>query len=229
MTNIRSKTKPRPRPRSSSSKNRTNKAAHGGRGSLRIIGGQWRGRRLPIVEVNNLKPTPDRVRETLFNWLQADIGGSHCVDLFAGSGALAFEALSRGAASVIAVDSSRDACEQLRQSAAELGTDRLQVVCSDVDRFLAQQLTAEQPKWQILFVDPPYELGCPPPQWPAIIDHPQLADEALIYLESHARDQDNPVDEPSDNNANRWTQLRNKVAGEVCYRLLQRQPATVSQ
>ena len=195
------------------------KNLHGRRGSLRIIGGQWRGRRLPVAEVKDLKPTPDRVRETLFNWLQADIVGSHCVDLFAGSGALAFEALSRGAASVIAVDSSRDACAQMRASAAALGTDRLQVICADVDQFLKQPTNPEQPDWQILFVDPPYDLGCPPPQWPAIIDHPQLATEALIYLESHSRDQRNPVE----NSGNRWTELRNKVAGEVCYRLLQRQ------
>ena len=229
MANARSKPKPPSRPR----KNKANKSAHGGRGSLRIIGGQWRGRRLPIVEVQHLQPTPDRVRETLFNWLQADIPGSHCVDLFAGSGALAFEALSRGAASVIAVDSSRDACEQLRQSAAELGTDRLQVVCSDVDQFLNQQLNVEQPKWQILFVDPPYGLGCPPPQWPAISGHPQLSDEALIYLESHARDQHNVIggcaDQTKIQPSADWTQLRNKVAGEVCYRLLQRQPTVVSQ
>ena len=195
------------------------KPLHGGRGSLRIIGGQWRGRRLPIAEIKDLKPTPDRVRETLFNWLQADISGSHCVDLFAGSGALAFEALSRGAASVIAVDSSRDACAQMRASAAALGTDRLQVICADVDQFLKQPTNPEQPDWQILFVDPPYDLGCPPPQWPAIIDQPQLAADALIYLESHSRDQHNPVE----NSGNRWAELRNKVAGEVCYRLLQRQ------
>ncbi|MBL4623195.1 MAG: 16S rRNA (guanine(966)-N(2))-methyltransferase RsmD [Immundisolibacteraceae bacterium] len=195
------------------------KQPHGGSGSLRIIGGQWRGRRIPIVEVKNLKPTPDRVRETLFNWLQADINGSHCVDLFAGSGALAFEALSRGAASVIAVDSSHDACDQMRQSAAELGTDRLQVICADVDHFLNLPIKADQPDWQILFVDPPYDLGCPPPQWPAIIDHPKLSIEALIYLESHARDQHNAIE----NTDNHWAQIRNKVAGEVCYRLLQRQ------
>ena len=195
------------------------KPLHGGRGSLRIIGGQWRGRRLPIAEVKDLKPTPDRVRETLFNWLQADISGSHCVDLFAGSGALAFEALSRGAASVIAVDSSHDACAQMRASAAALGTDRLQVVCADVDQFLKQPTNPEQPDWQILFVDPPYDLGCPPPQWPAIIGQPQLAADALIYLESHSRDQRNPVE----NSDNLWAELRNKVAGEVCYRLLQRQ------
>ncbi len=195
-----------------------------GRGTLRIIGGQWRGRRLPIAPIPGLRPTPDRVRETLFNWLQPDIAGSHCIDLFAGSGALAFEALSRGASQVIAVDSSPQACEQIKQSAAVLGTDRLTVVCAAVEGYLSSTADISAPPWQIAFVDPPYDLGYPPPQWPLLQNHPNLASEALVYLESHSRYQNDSQSllnrDPQDDDS--WLEQRKKTAGEVCYRLLQR-------
>lgn len=192
------------------------------RGKLRIIAGLWRGRRLPIANIEGLRPTPDRVRETLFNWLQQDIPGSVCVDLFAGSGALAFEALSRGARQVVAVEQNPQACEQMRQSAAELGTDRLQVVCADVGEFLRQSERPDLPDdpWQIVFMDPPYDLGYPPPQWPQLQGHVRLADNTLVYLESHSRFRDTPLAD----NAAPWTIQRQKVAGDVCYRLLQRCP-----
>ncbi|HAC35058.1 MAG TPA: 16S rRNA (guanine(966)-N(2))-methyltransferase RsmD [Gammaproteobacteria bacterium] len=189
------------------------------RGQLRIIGGHWRGRKLPIAEVEGLRPTPDRVRETLFNWLQGEIADSVCVDLFAGTGALALEALSRGAAQVIAVEQNRRACDQLRRSAEQLGTDRLQVVCASVEEFLTSEIdTATGEPWQILFVDPPYQLGFPPPQWQPLSDHPKLASEALVYLESARQYQqiDLQLEYPQ------WQTMRCKVAGEVCYRLLQR-------
>ncbi|RLA10217.1 MAG: 16S rRNA (guanine(966)-N(2))-methyltransferase RsmD [Gammaproteobacteria bacterium] len=196
------------------------------RGTLRIIGGQWRGRRLPIVETEGLRPTPDRVRETLFNWLQQEIVGSHCLDLFAGTGALAFEALSRGAEQVTAVERNPRACKQMQLTATDLGTDRLTVVCADVGDFLRQTTNTDSAAgpnsspdfWQIVFVDPPYSLGYPPPQWPQLNRHPRLAADALVYLESHADYRDTVLN----NTAANWVEKRKKVAGEVCYRLLQR-------
>ncbi len=196
------------------------------RGTLRIIGGQWRGRRLPIIEASGLRPTPDRVRETLFNWLQAEIPGSHCLDLFAGTGALAFEALSRGAERVTVVESNSRACDQIRASAAALGTDRLNLICADVSDFLRQSAevftgtetgSAPAPSWDLVFVDPPYKLGYPPPQWPLIGDHPRIADDAAIYMESHADHRDTPLT----GTTRRWRERRHKVAGEICYRLLE--------
>ena len=199
------------------------------RGSLRIIGGQWRGRRLPIIDAGDLRPTPDRVRETLFNWLQADVPGSHCLDLFAGTGVLAFEALSRGAEQVTAVESNPRACQQMRDSAIELGTERLTVICADVGDYLQRTtgtFTRDQNQtatdgnsadWNILFVDPPYKLGYPPPQWPLISDHPNVAADAFIYIESHAHQRDITLD----GTLRHWHEKRHKVAGEVCYRLLQ--------
>jgi len=194
------------------------------RGTLRIIGGQWRGRRLPIVPLPGLRPTPDRVRETLFNWLQPQITDSYCLDLFAGSGALAFEALSRGARQVTAVDASPRACEQLVESAAVLGTDQLTVVCAPVEDYLCSFATTTEHPWQIVFVDPPYDLGYPPPQWPLLQNHPNLASDALVYLESHTRYQNDSLSslnlDPQDDDL--WLEQRKKTAGEVCYRLLQR-------
>lgn len=186
-------------------------------GSLRIIGGQWRGRRLPIIDADDLRPTPDRVRETLFNWLQAGIPGSHCLDLFAGTGALAFEALSRGAERVTAVESNPRACEQMRESASALGTEGLTVICADVSDYLQHTTGAGPADWTILFVDPPYKLGYPPPQWPLIGDHPRVAADAIIYIESHADQRDIELSAT----VRPWSENRRKVAGEVCYRLLQ--------
>jgi len=196
------------------------------RGTLRIIGGQWRGRRLPIVDTKELRPTPDRIRETLFNWLQSEIVGSHCLDLFAGTGALAFEALSRGAERVTAVERNQRACEQMVRAAADLGTDQLTVICAEVGDFLLNNAGASptpradgKPEvWQIVFIDPPYSLGYPPPQWPRLDGHPRLAADALIYLESHSDYRNSGLGSTAKN----WTERRSKVAGEVCYRLLQR-------
>ncbi|MGZ5576896.1 MAG: RsmD family RNA methyltransferase, partial [Methylobacter sp.] len=104
---------------------------------LRIIGGDWRSRQLSFVDAPGLRPTPARVRETLFNWLQYEIVGKNCLDLYAGSGALGFEAASRGAKSVIQVESNAQACRHLRDSALALSAaDRIKVVQSDVLRYL---------------------------------------------------------------------------------------------
>jgi 16S rRNA (guanine966-N2)-methyltransferase len=124
---------------------------------VRIIGGAWRGRLLDFPHATGLRPTPDRVRETLFNWLGQRLDGERCLDLFAGSGALGFEALSRGAAEVVMVESSRAAHRALRANAARLGAgDRLRLVLDDALHCLDARSPGE---FHVVFLDPPYGTG----------------------------------------------------------------------
>ncbi|MGB4343307.1 MAG: 16S rRNA (guanine(966)-N(2))-methyltransferase RsmD, partial [Moraxellaceae bacterium] len=132
----------------------------GSSNTLRIVGGKWRSRRLRFVDAEGLRPTPDRVRETLFNWLQFEIPGAHCLDAFAGSGALGFEALSRGAASVVMMERQRPQYQALQQAATELGAEDARLLCGD-----AASLLASPGDWRplngfdVVFLDPPYNKG----------------------------------------------------------------------
>ena len=125
------------------------------RNTVRIIGGLWRSRILEFPDVEDLRPTPDRVRETLFNWLGRDLSGMACLDLFAGSGALGFEALSRGAASVVMVEKNAAALRALSENARKLGASNLTVVRGDALEFAR----ATRARFDVVFVDPPYRLG----------------------------------------------------------------------
>ncbi|MHB1566370.1 MAG: 16S rRNA (guanine(966)-N(2))-methyltransferase RsmD [Acidiferrobacter sp.] len=122
------------------------------RTTVRIIGGRWRGRRLPVVTHSDLRPTPDRVRETVFNWLRPTLPGSRCLDLFAGTGALGFEALSRGAASVVFVEQQPAAAAALTAAAARLGASAT-VLCTDALAVIGH--AAEIP-FDLVFLDPPF-------------------------------------------------------------------------
>lgn len=137
-------------------------------GRVRIIAGLWRRRTLPFPDLPGLRPTPDRVRETLFNWLAPYLAGARCLDLFAGSGALGFEAASRGAGVVVAVERSARAARQLRENAAALGADTVQVVQADALAWLEGVPTRT---FDIVFVDPPFA-------------HAELASEACTRLEA---------------------------------------------
>ncbi|MGH8696968.1 MAG: 16S rRNA (guanine(966)-N(2))-methyltransferase RsmD, partial [Burkholderiales bacterium] len=124
---------------------------------VRIIGGAWRSRVLRFPAVADVRPTPDRVRETLFNWLGQDLTGRRCLDLFAGSGALGFEALSRGAAEAVMVERSRAALGALRENGALLGVgDRARFVFGDALHFLD---SPGETRFDVVFVDPPYGRG----------------------------------------------------------------------
>jgi 16S rRNA (guanine966-N2)-methyltransferase len=120
--------------------------------SVRIIGGEFRGRRLSFPDVPGLRPTTDRVRETVFNWLQNDIVGARCIDLFSGSGALGFEALSRGAKDVTFVDQEGTACKQLSTNLSVLCADNATVVCSDASAYLERT----EMSFDVVFLDPPF-------------------------------------------------------------------------
>lgn len=123
-------------------------------GRVRIIAGDWRGRHLEFADEPLVRPTPDRVRETLFNWLQPAIDGAVCLDLFAGSGALGFEALSRGAAHATLVDADAQVCAQIRREAKRFGARGIEVVHDSAERFIAN--TGAARAYDIVFLDPPF-------------------------------------------------------------------------
>ena len=187
--------------------NRPAPRAAGARPSqVRIIGGKHRGRKLPVADAPGLRPTPDRVRETLFNWLGQNLSGWHCLDLFAGSGALGFEAASRGAASVVLVEQAPRVAKGLQAAAAALNETGLQVVCADAVAYLARPVAT---MLDLVFLDPPYGHG-----W---LDRiimpllPHLADGARLYMESEQALPEQPV--PG------LTCIRQGKAGQVHYYL----------
>lgn len=149
-----------------------------GPGRLRIIGGEWRGRRLEFPSRPDLRPTPDRVRETLFNWLAPVLAGARVVDLFAGSGALGLEALSRGAAEAWLVERDPALARVLAEHVARLGANA-RVIRDDTRRFLKRQHGADV-RFDIAFVDPPYREPVEP--WLRLLD-PVLAPSAIVYVE----------------------------------------------
>jgi 16S rRNA (guanine966-N2)-methyltransferase len=147
-------------------------------GKVRIIGGHWRGTRLDVADVAGLRPSSDRVRETLFNWLQADIRGARCLDLFAGSGALGFEAASRGAEQVVMIERDARALANLRALVQRLDAKQIEVVAGDALAWLARQPTCA---FDLVFIDPPFASGLMQP----VLDRlgPWLAPAAQVYLE----------------------------------------------
>jgi len=178
---------------------------------LRIIGGTWRGRRLDFPSNDAIRPTPDRVRETVFNWLQNDIAGARCLDLFAGSGALGFEALSRGAAFTTFVEQGGEIGRYLRTAAEQLGTKQMEVHVSDALQWLAG---AAQP-FDVVFLDPPFGSGLLPAVCERLEEHGWLKPTALIYMESAA--QDGAPRLPGS-----WELVKSKTAGQVGYHLARR-------
>lgn len=151
---------------------------------VRIIGGRWRGRKLHFPDGAGLRPTGDRIRETLFNWLQPVLPGARCLDLFAGSGALGFEALSRGAASCVLVEQNPQAWRCLQQARQLLDTEDATIIHADSKSWLA---SATGP-FDIVFIDPPFaEASLSPDILVALLLQRQLlADDALLYLEQPA-------------------------------------------
>jgi 16S rRNA (guanine966-N2)-methyltransferase len=182
---------------------------------LRIIGGSWRGRTWRFPE-GEIRPTPDRVRETLFNWLSPHIGGARCLDLFAGSGALGLEALSRGASRVVFVEQAAAAAGELRQTLALWGGERAaaaQVHGTDANRFLAGTVEV----FDVVYLDPPFAGGLLGKVAARLEAGGWLAPGALIYAECPARDALPPL--PAT-----WSVAKSGRAGEVGYHLLRRTP-----
>jgi 16S rRNA (guanine966-N2)-methyltransferase len=182
-----------------------------GRLLLRIIGGEWRGRKIHFPPVAAIRPTPDRVRETVFNWLQSDITGSRCLDLFAGSGALGLEALSRGAARVVFVDVDPAVTRHVAATLAELGCERGEAVCADAGRYLSGPVEP----FDIVFLDPPYAAHALAKTCHRLDERGWLRRGGLAYLEDAAAA--GPPELPPG-----WSLLRSKQAGEVGYHLARR-------
>lgn len=135
------------------------KAAKAAPGQVRIIGGQWKRSRLPVAARPGLRPTPDRVRETLFNWLGQDLHGRHCLDAFAGSGALGLEAASRHAAQVLLVERDPGLCRQLQAHAQRLQAGNVRIQCGDGLAALRAPCAQQPQGWDVVFLDPPYAAG----------------------------------------------------------------------
>lgn len=147
-------------------------------GKVRIIGGHWRGTRLDVPSVEGLRPSSDRVRETLFNWLHADIAGSTCLDLFAGSGALGFEAASRGAKQVVMIERDVRALASLRALVQRLDATQVDVVAADALNWLGRE--ADQ-QFDLVFIDPPFASNLMPKVLERLL--PWLSPRAQVYLE----------------------------------------------
>lgn len=174
----------------------------------RIIGGQWRSRQLYFVDVPQLRPTPARVRETLFNWLQYDVIGSVCLDLYAGSGALGFEAASRGAKSVVQIEQNAQAYQALQNNARLLNAEQvLQLQTHALD-----YLASAKRQFDIVFLDPPFHQNLIPLSCHALEAHACLNVGAKVYLEA---EKDCVLTALPKN----WQLLKQKTAGDVAYAL----------
>ncbi len=180
-------------------------------GRLRIVAGNWRSRLLDIADVEGLRPTGERIRETLFNWLAPTIEGSHCLDLFAGTGALGLEALSRGASGVVFVEKSTVAAKQLRTNIDVLDARGADVLNQDARAFLKSQSGR---RFDVVFLDPPFALDAVEETCRLLADNAHLADDALVYIEDDRARVVPPLPEG-------WRELRNKTTGNVRYRLVQ--------
>lgn len=178
-------------------------------GHIRLISGKYRGRKLPVLMADGLRPTTDRVKETLFNWLIPYIQNSECLDCFAGAGSLGFEAVSRGAASATLLELNKDAAKQLQTNKQTLSADNINIHNTDSLNYLKSANT----KFDLIFIDPPFNQGLAnktikllEPEW--------FADNAIIYVEV---EQNATLTIPEN-----WQLLKEKQAGQVSYYLYQR-------
>jgi len=177
-------------------------------GNLRIIGGDFRGRKLPVLSADGLRPTSDRVRETVFNWLQFDIAGTDCLDVFAGSGALGLEALSRGANSVCFLELNKENAQQIKQNLITLKVSNADVIQTDSLQWL-QQVSPKT--FDVVFLDPPFHRGLMQPAVDLIFQQSYVkTSQAWLYLE-----QERSLDWPKLPEG--WRCHREKTTAEVKY------------
>lgn len=184
---------------------------------IRVIAGQWRGRRLRFPDLPQLRPTADRVRETLFNWLAPVLPGARCLDLFAGSGALGIEALSRGAAEAVFIEHHLAAAAGLRGNLDRLQADNARVHTAEALAWLRQPATP----FEIVLLDPPFGQKLLEPVCAALEQGGWLAPVAWIYLETESEWR--PFALPAN-----WTPYREKIAGAVAYRLIRRETLSLA-
>ncbi len=178
---------------------------------IKIIGGQWRSRQIDVVNVQGLRPTPNRVRETLFNWLQADIFNSRCLDLFAGSGALSFEVASRGAKAVVQIENNLAAYRILQANVEKLNASQIQTIQLDALAYLNKPTKLQ---FDIVFIDPPFGFGLVEQSCELLDKGNWLAPYAKIYIETE-------TGLILEQLPKHWQLLKDKVAGDVAYRLFE--------
>jgi len=191
-----------------SKQNRSTRGSPSGR--LRIVAGKWRSRLLPVADEPGLRPTAERIRETLFNWLAPVIEGADCLDLFAGTGALGLEALSRGANSAVFVECAKKAVLRLRGSIRELDADNAVVHEADALAWLGQE---GGETFDIVFLDPPFAADHYEELCRLLAERHWLAAGALVYLEQD-------IDQLVPTLPAGWEILREKTAGNVRYSLI---------
>lgn len=175
---------------------------------VRISAGEWRSRQLSFPDVPGLRPTPDRVRQTLFNWLGQELNGLSCLDLFAGTGVMGFEALSRGAELVVMIEKSRPAYQALVQNQQALKAQKAHILNIDAFDYLANNASKQQQTFDVIFLDPPYHQGLLDQLLPNL--KPHLKPEGWLYVEAEyalTASQD-------------WKILKHGKAGNVFYHLL---------
>ncbi len=192
------------------SKHRKQSAKPSNKGSIRIIAGLHRGRKLPVLMAEGLRPTTDRVKETVFNWLMPFIQDTNCLDCFAGSGGLGFEALSRGASHVSLIELNKAAAQQLTENKILLQANNISVINSDALNFIRKN----SQKFDVVFLDPPFRKNFVE-QTALLLNENSLADNALIYIEMESEDNNQQL--PLN-----WKLLKEKIAGQVIYRLYQK-------
>ncbi|MDC9590506.1 16S rRNA (guanine(966)-N(2))-methyltransferase [Xenorhabdus sp. XENO-10] len=192
----------------------TKKPQRASLGQIRIIGGKWRGRKLPVPDSDGLRPTTDRVRETLFNWLMPIIQESRCLDCFSGSGALGFEALSRYASHATLIEYDHNVAKQLSVNLASLKAENADVIQGSALQYLNESLngTGTGTPYDVVFLDPPFRKGMLAETINLLEANGWLAEESWIYVEAEA---ESAATEVPPN----WKLHREKIAGQVAYRL----------
>ncbi len=180
-------------------------------GSCRIIGGSWRGRKIRFDDADGLRPTTDRIRETIFNWLQPYLSQSVCLDLFAGSGVLGLEALSRGAAEVVIVEKNKTTVSNIKANLSQLKTSDAVVYHDDALGWLNASATKQ--RFNLVFLDPPFHTDLLEKSAITLNDSGILADDAIIYVEHNTNEK---FIAPEN-----WSCLKDKCAGQVSYKLFE--------
>lgn len=181
-------------------------------GFIRLISGQWRGKKLPVHDKEGLRPTTDRTKETLFNWLMHDVHDANCLDCFSGSGSLGFEALSRYAKFCTFLELDSEVAKQLNKNLQSLNSNNAQVIQTNALNYLDKASTTQ---YNIVFIDPPFQQGLVNPSIEKLEHNNYLAENALIYIETESSFSE--LDTPES-----WSLLKQKSTGQVTYQLFQK-------
>lgn len=196
--------------------NKKSKHSEKGAGFVRIIAGKWRGRKLAVKNLDGLRPTTDRVKETIFNWLAIHIHQAKCLDVFAGSGSLGFEALSRNAEHVTFLEIDNTAAAQIQQHFSLLNVENATLHNTDSLSYLAQPFSQQDQAFDLVFIDPPFRKELLFDVIHHLENNNWLAENALIYIE--AEKELSPLEVPLT-----WNMLKEKHAGQVTFRLYKRE------